>query len=238
MGVRVFADGFVFLIVVTPPAVHWVSFGVLRVITVMTAGTLQVVTLFGRMGEMIENHGAAVGSELKRFRGFRFHEILRIMTEITLHGALRMTGHAIFTDAPFVNRFIGARVLELAGVMALPAVPGVLVLVMMAFPACGVLERCVHLVIENNAAACRIERNTDRFFLFLQRITQDGDDDKHHGHHTQGQLFFVFRKISTFFHSNSHYSFFTQLYIVGVTNISHARPCPADMFDTADNKKT
>jgi ascorbate-specific PTS system EIIC-type component UlaA len=129
------------------------------------------------MFEMIKNHYAAVSIEMHCFGCFGLFKILCIMAKITLYSTLYMAGHTIFADAPFVDSLILTGFFELAAVMTFTAVPGVFIVVVVAFAARCVFKRRVHLVIEDDTSTGRDKCRSNGFCLFLKSIPQDGNYD-------------------------------------------------------------
>jgi hypothetical protein len=129
MSILVFADGFIFFVVVTPATTHGKGLsriGFVCIITMMTGVTGQVIAIAGCMRNVIENHKATVCIKF-HFLGFWFfYKHFCVMTKITFYRIFYMTACTLFTDAPFMDVFIFTGFVKFFTfiVMAIPAAHG------------------------------------------------------------------------------------------------------------------
>jgi hypothetical protein len=174
MGVFILANAFVLCIVVTSPAIHGKGPFIFRFVAVMAGITCYVITIGRSMGQVIENHPAAIGIKFHFTRWFDNGKILCIMTKFTVNRTLQMTASTISTDTLLMDGFILTRIFKFPVVMALPAIGGKIIFniikIMMALFAEDIPKGYMYLVIEYDTTTLGIKGHTPGFFLRLESI--------------------------------------------------------------------
>ena len=174
MGFFVPANAFVLFVVVASPAIHGKGFFIFRFVAVMAGITCHVITIGRSMGQVIENHPAAIGFKFHFSRWWGGRKRHCVMTECTVNRSLHMTTGAISPDTLLMDGFIFTRIFIFPVVMALPAIGGKIISnsikIMVAFLAENISKGNMYLVIEYDAAALGIKGHAPGFFLRFKPI--------------------------------------------------------------------